>query len=62
MHDRERKREREREGGPRVLSSGGQAKLPSFHPNLQASPPNVACCEPYIALNCIYGDLKFKIF
>ncbi len=30
-------------------------KLPSF-------PPNVACCEPYIALNCISGDLKFKIF
>ncbi len=41
----------------RVLSSGGELppKLPSF-------PPNVACCEPYIALNCVSGDLKFKIF
>ncbi len=32
-------------------------------PNLQPSPPpNVACCEPYIALNCVYGDMKLKIF
>ncbi len=47
----------------------------SFPPNFPASPqtsqlppqpstfpPNVTCCEPYIALNCISGDLKFKNF
>ncbi len=31
-------------------------------PKPSSFPPNVACCEPYIALDCISGDLKFKIF
>ena len=46
----------------RVLSSeGGRAggKLP---PKPSSSPCNVAYCEPYIALNCVSGDLKFKSF
>ncbi len=40
----------------------GEASPPNFPGSPPNLPPNVACCEPYIVLNCISGDLKFKIF
>ncbi len=41
---------------------GSSSPPPNFPQTFKLPPNDVACCEPYIALNCVSDDLKFKLF